>query len=527
MIGPPPRPRGAMADEFRASRLHYTAGDSEPPAAARLRRPMELPMPSPLAPFWRFTAALASAALAVAMRLAIDPVLGHSQPVVFVFPAAYASGRWLGTGPALLTLTVGLAACRYLFFPPRGQFAVTELRHQISLCSYAALGLAMIWAVDQRRRHVENLEREIASRRQAESQLRLGREEFRALAAKCPAGIFRTDARGTCTYVNESWCRLSGRTADEAAGSGWANSIHPDDLPRVVETWRDAFAARRSYRVEYRIRSPDGSIHHAITTAQPVYDEHGAFTHYIGTVLDISDLKQAYAALEQKEQVLRNLIDAQEHEKQAIGHDIHDGLLQYAIGARMLLESLLRDHPDMPGADVLDAVQSYLAKGIEEGRQVVRGVRPTVLDDLGLEAALEDLTAQFAGLGMRVECRIDADLAAIPPSLQTTIYRVTQESLSNARKHSGSDLAVVSLRAVDGGLRLEVEDQGRGFDVSTARERGFGVVGMTERVQLAGGTLRIDSRPGHGARVTAELPLPVASDATVVADSLITGGSLA
>lgn len=133
---------------------------------------------------------------------------------------------------------------------------------------------------------------------------------------------------------------------------------------------------RRPYTVEYRVQLPEGRLRHAITTAQPVFDEHGAFTHYIGTVLDISDLKQACSSLARKEEVLRNLIEAQEYEKQAIGHDIHDGLLQYAIGSRMLLESLVHEHGGMSGLDVIETVLGYLGKGIEEGRQVVRGMRP-------------------------------------------------------------------------------------------------------------------------------------------------------
>ncbi|MFM7520973.1 MAG: sensor histidine kinase [Planctomycetota bacterium] len=214
-------------------------------------------------------------------------------------------------------------------------------------------------------------------------------------------------------------------------------------------------------------------------------------------------------ALARKEEILRNLIEAQEYEKQTIGHDIHDGLLQYAIGSRMLLESLVHDHPERPGSDVPDTVLAYLGKGIEEGRQVVRGMRPPLLDDLGLRAALEDLAEQFTDMGVCVESRIDADLAAVSPSLQTTIYRVTQESLNNVRKHNGGDRAVVSLRHIDGGLRLEVEDHGRGFDVDAVGPRGFGLIGMTERVRLAGGTLRIDSGAGRGTRVRADLPLQV------------------
>lgn len=406
----------------------------------------------------------------------------------------------------------GLVAFGGVYFMTGGQLAALQPGHRFSLLINALLGMATIWLIVQRRQHRERLGREIASRKRVESELLLGREEFRLLADKCPTGIFRTDASGACTYVNECWCRLSGRTAGDATGGGWGNAIHPDDLPHVLEVWHDALPHRRVYTVEYRVQRPDGTIRHAITIGQPVYDEGGGFAHYIGIVLDITDMKQAYIALEQKERVLRNLIDAQESEKQMIGHDIHDGVLQYVIGGRMLLESLLRDHPAGPGLDVINAVLRYLNKGIEEGRQVVRGVRPPVLDDLGLGAALEDLAAHFAGLGVSVECRIDADLASISPPMQTAIYRIAQESLSNARKHSGSDRAMLSLRRCDDGVRLEIEDHGRGFEVESVGQCGFGLLGMTERVRLVGGELRVESSPSGGTRICVKLPLAADGD---------------
>jgi len=100
----------------------------------------------------------------------------------------------------------------------RGQLAVTELRHQIRLLSSVVLGLPLIVVVNRRTQELARLEREVVNRHLAESRLRMGREEFRALAETCPTGIFRTDATGACTYGNEYWCRLSGRTAAQALG---------------------------------------------------------------------------------------------------------------------------------------------------------------------------------------------------------------------------------------------------------------------------------------------------------------------
>jgi PAS domain S-box-containing protein len=394
------------------------------------------------------------------------------------------------------------------------------------------VGLLVAWLVTQRSGRLEALRRELAERRRTEEalrdsrdELRRSREEFRALTEKTPVGIFRTDSAGDCTYVNEYWQRLCGIAPAETVGSGWVKAIHPDDVGHVAAVWHEALAERRGFSVAYRIRPADGGpIRHAITTAVAVNDERGDFSHYVGTVVDVTELERTARDLERRGSVLRNLIESQEREKRAICHDIHDGLLQYAVGSRMLLEGWQRDHADDAEADVIETVIGYLSRGIDEGRQVIRGVRPAVLDDLGLEAALGDLADQLRGAGMEIDVEIDADLTRLEPSLQTTIYRVVQESLSNVRKHSGSSRAGVTVRADDGRLRLVIRDTGRGFDPEAARQRGFGLPGMIERVRAAGGACDIESARGAGTTVTADLPFstvpPPAEDFAETADEV-------
>ncbi len=451
---------------------------------------------------------------AVGLRVAADPWLGDSQPYLFQFLAVFLAARFLGFVPAVVALVIGLVSSTWWFVAPRGVLGIADPVGWTNLLVQGGIGGFIAWIVAQRSTRLEALRHELAERRRAEAalresrdELRRSREEFRALTEKTPVGIFRTDGTGGCTYVNEEWYRLCGIPPAETVGEGWAKAIHPDDLDHVFAVWRQALAGRRGFSVQYRIQPVGGGpVRHAITTAVAVRDDRGAFSHFVGTVVDVTALDRTARDLERQGRVLRNLIEAQEHEKQAICHDIHDGLLQYAVGSRMLLEGWQRGHADDDGAEVIETVIGYLSRGIEEGRQVIRGVRPAVLDDLGLEAALGDLADQLRGVGMEIEVTVDADLARLEPSLQTTIYRVVQESLSNVRRHSGSDRAGVTILRHGDRLRLLVRDGGRGFDPEAGRQRGFGLAGMIERVRLAGGTCEVESAPGAGTTFTADLP---------------------
>jgi signal transduction histidine kinase len=220
------------------------------------------------------------------------------------------------------------------------------------------------------------------------------------------------------------------------------------------------------------------------------------------------NLQQEVARRARTESVLRQLIETQEDEKQVLGHDLHDGVLQHVIAAGMLLEAL-KDHlGDQESRELLIAAASSLDRGIEDGRQLVRGVRPTVLDDFGLEAAVNDLRAQYGDYG--VDVAVDCDLGDVhlSPATATAIYRIVQECLSNVRKHSCSTAARVIIRAdrESDAIDAVVEDSGRGFDSSAQSNSGFGLVGIQERVRIGGGTCEITSKLGDGTRIHVQLP---------------------
>jgi PAS domain S-box-containing protein len=350
--------------------------------------------------------------------------------------------------------------------------------------------------------------------------LRRARTDARSSEDRCALaleagrmGDFRMDLATQTIDTSPLFATLHGRpeTKTRLTLAESLAEVHPDDHKTVVEAVEAALQGRAPTRVSYRVVLPDGGVRWIELVGRVFVNEAGQPTIVHGVGFDITDQRAAFEELARRKAILRRLIDVQENERQTLCHELHDGLIQYAIGAKMQLDSA-RDETDAAvHAQRIEAAIDCLERGIAEGRQVIRGVRPAVLDDLGLTAAIEDLVEQMAAGGIVVETALDEGLDAVPPHLRTTIYRVVQEALTNARKHAGVDRATVEVRCAADDVHVQVHDEGSGFVVDEGRKRGFGLVGMTERVRLAGGTFRIESRPGAGTRVSVRLMVPTAA----------------
>lgn len=328
----------------------------------------------------------------------------------------------------------------------------------------------------------------------------LERDTFAEFAAEAPIGIVRADAAGMCTYANAAWFTLTGLTFAETVGHAWSKSVHPDDLDRTMAAWAASVASGRAYVNELRLVAGDGSVKRVIAHANATRDADGTITGYVGTIMDVTPLVEA-------EHFLRRLIAVQEDERRSLCHDFHDGLIQHVLAAQMLLESYrLRNCPDGECAE-LDDVIDYLRRGVVDARRLIRGIRSSVLDDLGLVAAIDELAEQMADFGISVDREVDPRIEREPVDQKTTIYRVLQEALTNVRKHSGDQRPRLTVRRSDDDVELVVQDRGVGFDVVTAGTRGFGLAGMAERVRLQRGTCRVESQPGRGTRIVVRLPI--------------------
>jgi PAS domain S-box-containing protein len=215
------------------------------------------------------------------------------------------------------------------------------------------------------------------------------------------------------------------------------------------------------------------------------------------------------------EERLQNTIDAAEQERGRWARELHDETLQSLAVLRMRLASALRDEsPDDLHETSQEAVQQ-IDDEIVKLRRLITELRPASLDTIGLEAALYALAQQHQQAS---EIDIDCDFELPRDSderpaalLETAVYRLVQEALNNVSKHSMAQRAELIARDVGSQIEIEISDDGVGFEPNLVRE-GFGLVGMRERAALLGGTLRIDSTPGSGTKIRAEIPLSSSED---------------
>ncbi|MFF9454164.1 HAMP domain-containing sensor histidine kinase [Streptomyces flaveolus] len=196
---------------------------------------------------------------------------------------------------------------------------------------------------------------------------------------------------------------------------------------------------------------------------------------------------------------------AQEAERRRIAQELHDEVGQ-SMTAILLVLGRAADDADQPLRDELHQAQEITRESLDEVRRLVRRLRPGVLDDLGLISALTSLTHDFAThTGLRVTRRFEADLPALDHETELVLYRVAQESLTNAARHADAERLEVSLGRADGAVVLTITDDGRGIEAAC---EGAGIRGMRERALLIGAALDITSAPGTGTRIRLAAPVP-------------------
>ncbi len=238
--------------------------------------------------------------------------------------------------------------------------------------------------------------------------------------------------------------------------------------------------------------------------------------YYTVILRDVTERQNAMEALQRSREELRQLASvgatAREQEKSRIARELHDELAQSLAMLRMDVV-WIRERAE--GADPaarakLAAMQKLLDESVAATRRIAADLRPLVLDDLGLVAAIEWLTQKFTER-YQIECKVTID----PPDIEladpyaTAVFRIVQEALTNVARHAGATRVTIEVRSDGKKIALRVEDDGRGFDVTHPRKAtSFGLVGLRERVHLVDGFMTIDSAPGHGTRISVRVPLP-------------------
>ena len=236
-------------------------------------------------------------------------------------------------------------------------------------------------------------------------------------------------------------------------------------------------------------------------------------SRYVYTLLENirRQLEESHQYRGQLRRLSSQILIAQEEERKRIARELHDDTAQ-ALTSLLVRLRLLERAASLKDAKVnLGDLRELTASTLEGVRQLALDLRPSVLDDLGLVPALQWQIDNFGQRwGIEVHFQATGLNGRLPADLELVLYRVAQEALTNVAKHAGARRVSVSLERQGRRLRLAVEDDGRGFRVKRAlssKERGLGLFGMQERLALVGGKLSIDSRPGSGTKVVAEVPL--------------------
>jgi two-component system sensor histidine kinase UhpB len=197
-------------------------------------------------------------------------------------------------------------------------------------------------------------------------------------------------------------------------------------------------------------------------------------------------------------------LQAQEEERARVARDLHDEVNQSLTGLLLRLEAARADAPPSLEPELAET-KALANQAMRELLSLARQLRPTALDDLGLAAAIAGLVERLGGGEVEATVAVDGDFSDLSDDAQLVVYRVAQEALSNAARHSGARRVSVALRRDGAGVELTVADDGRGFAFAES-ERGLGIGGMRERALLIGGEVTIESRPGAGTKVRLRIP---------------------
>ena len=330
-----------------------------------------------------------------------------------------------------------------------------------------------------------------------------------------PCGITGFDTEGYQIYVNRIFCEMVGWTEEELIGTQYPFKYWQQE---DIETFSDNFQVLvsggvSSDGIELPFRRKNGDYFWGLVLSSILTDSKGNRRGQLMSVADISAQKRAEKSLRT---LSSQLINAQESERKIVSQDLHDSIGGKLTGIKYSLEKIISDLQDVTPSletslkDILSIVQST----IEETQRITKNLHPSILDDLGLFAAIREICREFREVysDLQITNNFEMDENEIPQSLKILIFRIVQEAFNNIAKHSGADTVKLSLTRGKRMIELAVEDNGKGFDLQKVlqenrHERGLGLQTIRERTELFNGSIDIQSKSEKGTTIRANWPL--------------------
>ena len=421
---------------------------------------------------------------------------------------------------------------------------------------FYASGVMTALQDDSRQGFVKIL-RDLTAEKQAEEALQASELRFRTQSDALPQIIWTNEPNGVANHFNKRWFDYSGLSFEASFGLGWQKIVHPTDGNNAMLRWQAALEKGEVFETEYRLRNSDGNYRWHIARNVPLRGDNGQILGWFGTATDIQELKDAEEELsqsrdllearveertqslqertialqkeiverqrleDQTRQLMQRIVQVQEDERRRISRELHDNLGQHAAAILLSLQVLQDADAKRPAGErrqsaaQLARLHQAMNDLMMMTHRLAWELRPAILDNIGLEAALTQYLKEWERPDVAVDFMsrlpesggLKAEIG-LSPDAETALYRVVQECLTNVLRHANASQVSVVLESRADYVTVIVEDNGCGFDVDAiSTSKRLGVRGMQERMELVGGTLEVESQPGAGTTIYARVPL--------------------
>jgi PAS domain S-box-containing protein len=358
-------------------------------------------------------------------------------------------------------------------------------------------------------------------RRRAEHQLRESEERFRVLSDTAPIMVWVAGPDKLCIDFNRPWLEFKGRSIAAELGYGWVEGVHADDVERCLAIYDAAFERREGFEMEYQRQRFDGEYRWVLDTGMPRYGSDGSFLGYIGSCVDVTEHRLAASMLSN---LSHRLMEAQEQERAWIARELHDDLCQRIVTIGKRLEGVRREKADDMRRHIKELIHQMddLAR---DTQAISHRLHSSRLEILGVAAAAASFCRELSEQhNVAIDFTHESIVPGLPKHVSLGLFRVLQEALNNAVKHSGANRISVSLLQEGDEALLTIADNGHGFAPDAAmRGHGLGLISMRERIGLIKGAFEVKSKPGKGTTIVARVPLRQAGQTIFDSGVLRTG----